>query len=141
MADKKVKTVIKMVIQAGNAQPKPPVGSTLGPTGVNLMQFCKEFNDRTATMVGLVPVVVTIFEDRSFEFITKTAPVSELIKQAVGITSGSSDALRKKVASISKAKIREIAEKKMVDLNCYTVESAEKQVIGTCRSMGVSIEA
>ena len=139
MAEKKIKSQIKMVVQAGKANPAPPIGSTLGPTGINLMQFCKEFNDRTSTMVGVVPVVVTIFEDRTFEFLLKTPPASELIKQALGLKSGSSDTLRKKIGKITKAKINEIAEKKMVDLNAYTIESAAKMVEGTCKSMGVQI--
>jgi large subunit ribosomal protein L11 len=141
MADKKVKSQVKMVITAGKANPAPPVGSTLGPTGINLMQFCKEFNDRTATMTGVVPVVVTIYEDRTFEFILKTPPVAELIKQAIGVTSGSADPLRKKIGKLTKVKVREIAEKKMVDLNSYSVDSAAKQVEGTARSMGVQVEA
>ncbi len=138
---KKIKAQIKLVIKAGAANPAPPVGSTLGPQGINLMQFCKEFNEKTSTMTGSVPCIVTIYDDRSFEFILKTPAVSELIKQALGITSGSNDPLKKKVGSITKTQIRSIAEKKMEDLNCHTVESAEKQVEGTCRSMGVKIAA
>jgi large subunit ribosomal protein L11 len=138
---KKIKAQIKLVIQAGKANPTPPVGSTLGPTGINLMQFCKEFNEKTATMNGGVPCVVTVYEDRTYEFVLKTPAVSELVKQAIGITSGSADPLKKKVGSITKAQITAIAEKKMVDLNCYKVDQAEKMVEGTCRSMGVKIAA
>jgi large subunit ribosomal protein L11 len=136
---KKIKAVVKLVIQAGKANPSPPVGSTLGPQGINLMQFCKDFNAQTATTTGVVPVVVTIYEDRTFEFVLKTPPVSELIKQAIGIQSGSKDALRVKVGSITKAQILVIANKKMVDLNCYDEEKAAKMVIGTSRSMGVKV--
>lgn len=141
MADKKIKAQVKLVIQAGKANPAPPVGSTLGPYGLNLMQFCKDFNDKTATMNGAVPCVVTVYEDRSFEFILKTPAVSELVKQALSISSGSGDPLKKKVGTLSKAKLQEIAEKKMVDLNCYDVDSAMKMVAGTCRSMGVKVES
>jgi large subunit ribosomal protein L11 len=140
MADKKIKAQVKLVIQAGQAKAVPPVGSTLGPYGINLMQFCKEFNDKTATMTGGVPCVVTVYDDRSFEFILKTAAVSELVKQAIGISVGAADPLRKKVGKITKDQIKAIAEKKMVDLNCYDVEAASKMVEGTCRSMGVTIE-
>jgi len=139
MADKKIKATVKMLIQATKANPAPPVGSTLGPYGLNLMQFCKEFNDATSSMTGAVPAVVTIFEDRSFEFVLKVAPVSELIKQALKITSGSGDTLRKKVGNLSSAQIREIAEKKLVDLNAFDVDAAVKMVEGTCRSMGVTV--
>ena len=141
MADKKVKAQVKLVIQAGKANPAPPVGSTLGPYGLNLMQFCKDFNEKTATMTGGVPAVVTIYEDRSFDFFLKTAAVSELVKQSIKIPKGAADPLRGKVGKITKDQIREIAEKKMVDLNCYTVEQAMKMVEGTCRSMGVTIDA
>jgi large subunit ribosomal protein L11 len=136
---KKVKALIKLVIQAGKANPAPPVGSTLGPQGINLMQFCKEFNDKTNGMTGGVPAVVSIYEDRSFSFELKTPAVSELVKQAIGITSGSGDPLRNKVGVITKDQVKAIAEKKMTDLNCYTVENAMKMVEGTCRSMGVRV--
>jgi large subunit ribosomal protein L11 len=141
MADKAIKAQVKLVIQAGQAKPQPPVGSTLGPYGLNLMQFCKEFNDKTASMQGGVPTVVTVFEDRSYEFILKTAAVSELVKQAIGIKVGAGDPLRKKVGNITKAQIQAIAEKKMVDLNCYDVAAASKMIEGTCRSMGVTVTA
>lgn len=139
MADKKVKAEVKLVIGAGQAKPVPPVGSTLGPYGLNLMQFCKEFNDATAGMTGSVPCVVTVYEDRTFSFILKTPAVSELVKQALNIPKGAGDPLRQKVGVITKAQVLEIAEKKMPDLNCYTVEQAALQVEGTCRSMGVRV--
>jgi large subunit ribosomal protein L11 len=138
-AQKKIKAVVKLVVQAGKANPAPPIGSTLGPQGINLMQFCKDFNAQTATMTGVVPVVVTIFEDRTFEFILKTPPVSELIKQAIGVQSGSKDTLRIKIGTITKVQIKAIATKKMVDLNCYDVDKASQMVIGTARSMGVRV--
>jgi len=140
MAEKKIKAQIKLVITANKANPAPPVGSTLGPHGINLMQFCKDFNDKTSGMTGGVPVVVTIFEDRSFEFVLKTAAVSELVKQAIKIQTGSATPHKVKVGTITKAQVKEVAEKKMVDLNCYTVEQAMKMVEGTCRSMGVVVK-
>ena len=141
MADKKINAEVKLVIGAGQAKPVPPVGSTLGPYGLNLMQFCKEFNDATAGMTGSVPCVVTIYEDRSFSFVLKTPAGSELVKQALNLQKGASDPLRSKVGTLSRAQVNEIAEKKMPDLNCYTVEQAAKMVEGTCRSMGVKVEA
>jgi len=140
MADKKVKATVKMLIQAGKANPAPPVGSTLGPYGLNLMQFCKEFNDQTSTMQGAVPAVVTVYEDRSFSFILKVAPVSELVKQALKIPGGSGDPLRKKVGTLTRTQVQEIAEKKMSDLNAYDLDAAIQMVAGTCRSMGVNVE-
>ncbi len=139
MPDKKIKQVVKLVIKAGKASPVPPVGSTLGPTGINLMQFCKDFNDKTSTMSGNIPVIVTIYEDRTFSFEIKTPAVADLIKQMLNIDKGSGNPNRNKVGKITKAQLREIATKKMVDLNCYSVESAERMVAGTCKSMGVSI--
>lgn len=140
MANKKIKAVVKLVITAGKAQAGPPVGSTLGPLGINLMQFVKDFNNQTANMTGGVPALITVYDDRSFEFILKTPAVSELIKQAIDIKSGASDQVRKKVGKITKAQIRTIAERKMEDLNCYDVEQAMKMIMGTCRSMGVTVE-
>lgn len=139
MADKKVKVQLKLVIQAGKANPAPPVGSALGPQGINLMQFCKDFNDQTKNLSGAVPVVVTVFEDRSFDFVIKTAAVSELIKQALNLQGGSGTPNKKKVGTLTQAQLREIAEKKMTDLNCYDVEQAMKMVEGTARSMGVTV--
>jgi large subunit ribosomal protein L11 len=139
MSDKKVKAQVKLLIKAGAANPAPPVGSTLGPYGINLPQFCKEFNDQTGSSTGMVPALVTVFEDRSFELVIKTAPVSELIKQKLKIQGGSGNPNTKKVGTLSKEDLVNIAETKMTDLNCYDVESAEKMVAGTCRSMGVNI--
>lgn len=141
MADngKKVKVELKLVIKAGAANPAPPVGSALGPHGINLMQFCKEFNDQTATATGMIPVVITVYEDRTFDFIIKTAAVAELIKQTLKISSGSADPLRKKVAKITPQQVKEIAEKKAPDLNSYELKNAMLQVMGTCKSMGVEL--
>lgn len=138
---KKIKTIIKLVIGAGKANPAPPIGSALGPQGVNLMQFCKDFNAQTATMTGSIPCVVTVYEDRTFEFELKTPAVSELIKQALNIQSGSKDPTRIKVGTLTQDQLRAIAEKKMVDLNCYKVEQAMRMVQGTARSMGVKVAA
>lgn len=137
MPAKKIKDIVKLVIKAGDAKPVPPVGSTLGPKGINLMQFCKDFNAKTATMSGSVPCVVTIYDDRSFEFELKTPAVSELIKQALNIQSGSKDTGKTKVGTLTDEQLHTIAEKKLVDLNCYTVEQAMQMVKGTARSMGV----
>jgi large subunit ribosomal protein L11 len=139
MADKVLKAQVKLAIQAGKANPAPPVGSTLGPQGINLMQFCKEFNDKTSSMTGAIPVVVSIYADRSFEFVIKTQAVADLVKQAINISAGAKDPLRTKVGKITKTQVKAIAEKKMVDLNSYDVEAAMKMVEGTCRSMGVSV--
>lgn len=141
MSAKKVKIVIKLVIKAGAANPAPPVGSALGPHGLNLMQFCKDFNDQTAGKQGSIPCVVTVYEDRSFDFVLKTPAVSELIKQELKINSGSGDPLKTKVGTLSKAQLRNIAEMKMVDLNAFNIEAAEKMVEGTARSMGVKIDS
>ncbi|NLW22779.1 MAG: 50S ribosomal protein L11 [Tissierellia bacterium] len=138
---KKVIAVVKLQIPAGKATPAPPVGTALGPHGVNIMQFTKEFNARTADQAGMIiPVVLTVYQDRSFSFITKTPPVSVLIKKAVGIESGSGEPNKTKVAKISLDKVREIAEIKMPDLNTNSIEAAMKMVAGTARSMGVVVE-
>lgn len=139
MAAKKIKAQVKMLIQAGKANPAPPVGSTLGPHGINLMMFCKDFNDKTSAMQGAIPAVVTIFDDRSFEFILKTPPVAELIKQILKIEKGAASPNKQKVGSLTKAQITEIATKKLPDLNCFSVESAENMVIGTAKNMGVAL--
>jgi len=139
MAEKKIKQVTKLVIKAGKASPVPPIGSTLGPTGINLMQFCKEFNDKTATMSGNIPVVVTIYEDRTFSFVIKTPAVADLVKQMLNLEKGSGVPNKTKVGKLTKAQVYEIATKKMPDLNCYSIEAAVKMVEGTCKSMGVSI--
>ncbi len=138
---KKVMAVVKLQIPAGKATPAPPVGTALGPHGVNIMGFCKEFNAKTADQAGMIiPVVLTVYKDRSFSFITKTPPVAILIKKAIGIESGSGEPNKTKVATISKDKVREIAEVKMPDLNANTVEAAMSMVAGTARSMGVVVE-
>jgi large subunit ribosomal protein L11 len=136
---KKVKTTIKLQLPAGKATPAPPVGTALGPHGVNLAQFVKEFNDRTAGGDMTIPVLMTIFEDRTFSFILKTPPASNLIMKAIGLAKGSANPLTTKVGKITAKQIKEIAEKKMSDLNCSTMESAEKIIRGTCRSMGVDV--
>ncbi len=138
---KKVMALVKLQIPAGKATPAPPVGTALGPHGVNIMGFCKEFNAKTADQAGMIiPIVLTVYQDRSFTFITKTPPVAVLIKKAVGIESGSGTPNKKKVANLSKAKLEEIAKLKMPDLNANTVEAAMSMVAGTARSMGVTVE-
>lgn len=138
---KKVVGMVKLQIPAGKATPAPPVGPALGQHGVNIMGFCKEFNAKTANQVGLIiPVVITVYADRSFSFILKTPPAAVLIKKAVGIESGSGVPNKTKVAKISKAKLKEIAELKMPDLNAASIEAAMSMIAGTARSMGVEIE-
>ncbi|NLL81172.1 MAG: 50S ribosomal protein L11 [Tissierellia bacterium] len=138
---KKVMALVKLQIPAGKATPAPPVGTALGPHGVNIMQFTKEFNAKTADQAGMIiPVVLTVYQDRSFSFITKTPPVPVLIKKAVGIESGSKEPNKIKVAKLSQAKLREIAEIKMPDLNAGSIEAAMNMVAGTARSMGVEVE-
>lgn len=138
---KKVIAVVKLQIPAGKATPAPPVGTALGPHGVNIMQFTKEFNARTADQAGMIiPVILTVYQDRSFTFITKTPPVSVLIKKAVGIELGSGEPNKEKVATISKEKVKEIAEIKMPDINAGSIEAAMSMVAGTARSMGVVVE-
>lgn len=137
---KKVIKVVKLQIPAGKANPAPPVGPALGQAGVNIMGFCKEFNARTADKAGfIIPVEITVFEDRSFTFITKTPPAADLLKKAAGIQSGSGEPNRNKVATINRDKVREIAETKMADLNAANVESAMRMIEGTARSMGIVI--
>lgn len=137
---KKVKAIVKLQIPAGKATPAPPVGPALGQHGVNIMAFCKEYNARTAGMVGaIVPVEITVYQDQSFTFVTKTPPVSDLLKKATGIEKGSHDAGKTKVASVTRAQIREIAETKMRDLNAVELEDAIKQIEGSARSMGIRI--
>ncbi|HXX78728.1 MAG TPA: 50S ribosomal protein L11 [Ktedonobacteraceae bacterium] len=137
---KRVKAVVKLQIPAGKANPAPPIGTALGPQGVNIMQFCKEYNERTANQVGMViPAEITIYEDRSFTFITKTPPVPDLLKTAAGIEKGAATPNKTKVGSISREKLREIAELKMKDLNVIDIEGAERMVEGTARSMGITI--
>jgi large subunit ribosomal protein L11 len=139
---KKVTGQVKLQIPAGKATPAPPVGTALGPQGVNIMEFCKAFNAKTSAkdQEGLIiPVVITIYSDRSFTFITKTPPVAILVKRAVNLAKGSAEPNKNKVGKISPQQIEEIAKIKMPDLNCFTVESAIEQVKGACRSMGVEI--
>ncbi|HBG21938.1 MAG: 50S ribosomal protein L11 [Syntrophaceticus sp.] len=141
MAVKKVAAVIKLQIPAGKATPAPPVGSALGPHGVNIMGFCKDFNERTAKDAGLlIPVEVTVYQDRTLSFITKTPPASVLLKKALGIDAASGEPNRNKVGKVSRAKVREIAELKMKDLNAMDIEGAMRMVEGTARSMGVEVE-
>ncbi|MBE0069442.1 MAG: large subunit ribosomal protein [Thermoanaerobacterium sp.] len=138
---KKVAAVVKIQLPAGKATPAPPVGTALGPHGVNIMGFCKEFNEKTAKQAGLIiPVVITIYADRSFSFITKTPPAAVLLKKAAGIESGSPQPNKQKVAKITKDKVREIAELKMKDLNASDIEAAMRMIAGTARSMGIEIE-
>ncbi|MDP3385635.1 MAG: 50S ribosomal protein L11 [Eubacteriales bacterium] len=138
---KKIIAVVKLQINAGKATPAPPVGTALGPHGVNIMGFCKEFNAKTADQPGMViPVVLTVYQDRSYTFITKTPPVAVLLKKAVGIESGSGEPNKKKVSKISKDKVREIAVLKMPDLNASSIEAAMSMVAGTARSMGIVVE-
>jgi large subunit ribosomal protein L11 len=137
---KKITGYVKLQIAAGKATPAPPVGPALGQHGVNIMGFCKEFNERTAKEAGMIiPVVITVYQDRSFSFITKTPPAAVLIKKATGIESGSGKPNRDKVAKITMAQVKEIAELKMPDLNAANVESAMRMVAGTARSMGVVV--
>ena len=137
---KKVMTQIKLQIKAGVANPAPPVGPALGQHGLNIMEFCSAFNERTKEQMGLViPVVITVFADRSFSFITKTPPASVLIKKAVGLESGSKEPGKVSAGTISRAKLREIAEVKMVDLNAGSPEAAMKIIAGTARSMGLEV--
>jgi large subunit ribosomal protein L11 len=132
--------MIKLQVPAGQANPAPPVGPALGQHGVNIMEFCKAFNAQTQGEQGtIIPVEITVFEDRSFTFITKTPPAAVLIKQAAGIEKGSGEPHREKVATISRDQVRQIAERKMPDLNAHTVDQAEKIIAGTARSMGVEV--
>lgn len=138
---KKIKAVVKLQIPAGQANPAPPVGTALGPQGVAIAEFCKQYNDRTRDLMGeIVPVEITIFEDRSFVFILKTPPASALLKKAAGIAKGSGKPLTDKVGKVTKAQIREIALKKMPDLNAASVEAAVRIIEGTARQMGITVE-
>ncbi len=138
---KKVVGKVKLQIQAGKANPAPPIGPALGQHGVNIMQFCKEYNAKTQDKAGtIVPVEITVFEDRSFDFVLKTPPASELLKKAASVEKGSATPNKTKVGTISKAKITEIAKIKMPDLNATTVEAAEKMIMGTARNMGLNVQ-
>ena len=138
---KKVTGMIKLQLPAGKATPAPPVGPALGQHGVNIMGFCKEFNAKTANQAGLIiPVVITVYQDRSFSFILKTPPAAVLIKKELGLESGSGVPNRTKVGTLTKDQVRKIAELKMPDLNAATIETAMSMIAGTCRSMGVVVE-
>jgi large subunit ribosomal protein L11 len=138
---KKVKAIIKLQIPAGQANPAPPVGPALGQHGINIMAFCKDYNERTASQAGsIIPVEITVFDDRSFTFITKTPPTSDLLKKAMDVEKGSGDPAREKIGTLSRDKLREIAELKSKDLNATSIEAAERIVEGTARSMGIEVE-
>ncbi len=138
---KKIKAVVKIQIQGGKANPAPPVGTALGPHGINLMQFCKEYNAKTSNQVGqVVPVEVTVFQDGSFSFILKTPPATDLLKKAAGIRSGSSEPNRVKVGTVTTNQLHEIAEIKMKDLNAYDMDNAIKIITGTAKSMGITVQ-
>lgn len=140
MAVKKIGAVVKLQLPAGKATPGPPVGSSLGPHGINIAAFTKEFNDKTASQAGLIiPVVITIYQDRSFSFVLKTPPAAVLIKKAIGLDKGSAKPNKTKVGSITKAQVREIAELKMPDLNAGSIEAAMSMIEGAARSMGVTV--
>ena len=140
MAKKKITKVVKLQVPAGKATPAPPVGPALGQAGVNIMAFVKEFNDRTAQQVGLIiPVEISVYEDRSFTFITKTPPAAVLLKKAAGLEKASGEPNKNKVAKLPRAKVQEIAELKMKDLNAGSIEAATSMIAGTARSMGIEV--
>ena len=137
---KKLAAVVKVQLQAGQATPAPPVGTALGPHGVNIMDFCKQYNAATESQRGnVIPVEISIYEDRSFSFVTKTPPAAQLIKKAAGVDKGSGEPHKTKVGSVSRAQIREIATTKMPDLNANSLDQAEKIIAGTARSMGITV--
>ena len=138
---KKIKTIVKLQIPAGKANPAPPVGTALGPHGINIMGFCKEYNEKTAKQTGsIIPVDLTIYEDRSFTFVTKTPPTTDLLRKAIGVEKGANAPGKDDPMTISRAKIKEIAEIKQKDLNANDIEAAEKIVLGSARSMGIKVE-
>jgi large subunit ribosomal protein L11 len=138
---KKISAIVKVQLQAGAATPAPPVGTALGPHGVNIMDFCKQYNAATESQRGnVVPAEITIYEDRTFSFITKTPPAPELIKKAVGVEKGSGEPHKEKVGKITQAQLREIAQTKMADLNANDIDAAAKIIAGTARSMGITVE-
>jgi large subunit ribosomal protein L11 len=138
---KKIKAIIKLQIPAGKANPAPPVGPALGQHGINIMAFCKDYNDRTAKEAGsIIPVEITVFDDRSFTFITKTPPASDLLKKALGIEKGSGTTHHDNVGKLTRAQLHEIAEHKARDLNAASIEAAERIIEGTARSMGIEVE-
>ena len=137
---KKIRAVLTLQIEAGKANPAPPVGPALGQHGVNIMAFCKDYNERTASQAGsVIPVEITVYEDRSFSFVTKTPPAADLLKKAAGVEKGSGVPNKEKVATVNEARVREIAESKMADLNAASVEAAMRMVAGTARSMGIEV--
>ena len=139
---KKILAVVKLQIRAGQATPAPPVGTALGQHGVNIMEFCRQYNEATQAQTGqVIPVELTIYEDRTFSFVTKQPPASELLKQAAAVEKGSGEPNRIKVATVSKSQVRDIAERKMADLNATEVEAAMKIIEGTARSMGIEVRA
>ena len=138
---KKVKAIVKLQIQAGKANPAPPVGTALGQHGVNIMAFCKEYNARTAAQTGtVIPAEITIFQDRSFTFVTKTPPAADLLRKAANVEKGSGEPNRKPAGSVTRKQVREIAELKLKDLNALSVEAAERMIEGTARSMGIRVQ-
>ena len=138
---KKIRAVVKLQIPAGKANPAPPVGPALGQHGVNIMAFCKEYNERTAAQAGsIIPAEITIYDDRSFTFITKTPPTADLLRKALGVEKGASTSGREKIGVLSRDKLREIAQVKAKDLNATSIEGAEQIIVGTARSMGIGIE-
>ena len=138
---KRIKAVVRLQIPAGKANPAPPIGTALGPHGVNIMMFCKEYNARTQDQAGqIIPAEITIYEDRSFTFVTRTPPVPFLLKQAAGVDKGSATPNKAKVGTLTRAKLHEIAELKIKDLNVNDIEAAERTIEGTARSMGITIE-
>lgn len=138
---KPIKTTLKLQITGGQANPAPPIGTALGPHGINLAEFCKQFNAATADKMGqVIPAIITIYEDRTFSFVLKTPPASALLKKAAGIEKGSAEPNKNKVGKVTKAQVREIAEQKMVDLNANDIEAATRIIEGTARNMGITVE-
>ena len=138
---KKIRAMVKLQITAGKANPAPPVGPALGQHGVNIMAFCKEYNERTTAQAGsIIPAEITIYDDRSFTFITKTPPTADLLRKALGVEKGASDSGREKIGKLSREKLHEIAQLKAKDLNATSIEGAEQTIRGTARSMGIEIE-
>jgi large subunit ribosomal protein L11 len=138
---KKVKAIVKLQIPAGKANPAPPVGPALGQHGLNIMAFCKEYNARTSNMMGsIIPVEITVYQDQTFTFVTKTPPSSDLLRKAAAVEKGSGEPNREKVGNVTRAQIREIAELKMRDLNAVDIEGAMRQIEGSARSMGIEVE-
>jgi large subunit ribosomal protein L11 len=137
---KKIRTVLTLQLDAGKATPAPPVGTALGPHGINIVEFCKSYNEKTAAQTGqVIPAQITIFEDRSFTFILKTPPAADLLRKAAGVEKGSSTTGRERVGSVTRAQVREIAQTKMVDLNAADIDAASRVIEGTARSMGIEV--